>query len=221
MHFHTHVHIADTPSNIEECKEYPIDLVFLVDGSDSIDREDFSRVKEWILSTVDSFSTNGDRNRQTQLHIDVVQYSERSQIEVHSFIESSSAEIRDRVVGIEQMRSGTKTYSGLRFVNERVSPDTRTSAYKILITLTDGDASEDRDSAAIAEARSFYNIMMGVGVGDKVNFEELKDFAHGGRVVTVDDFAALDGIVSQIVSDSCQEIGQEIARQGRTTTHMI
>nr|XP_039263575.1 collagen alpha-1(XXVIII) chain-like isoform X1 [Styela clava] len=199
------------------CTEYPVDLVFLIDGSDSIDRDDFANVQQWILQTVKSFAP---MDRESPLQIDVVQFSEASRTEVHSLIYESSNEIKDRVESIEQMRSGTKTYRGLRFVNSNVSPGIRPDSYKILITMTDGDASEDRDQSAIDEAREFYNIMLAVGVGDKIRFEELEDFAHmtKNRVFTVDDFARLESVVEQLVLESCREIGEQIREDAAKTT---
>uniref|UniRef100_F6QQE0 VWFA domain-containing protein n=1 Tax=Ciona intestinalis TaxID=7719 RepID=F6QQE0_CIOIN len=184
------------------CQEYPVDITFLVDGSDSIDREDFDRVKQWILLTVDAFNPGERRN---PLHVDVVQFSERSMIEVDSDV-ASSAQISDQVQGIIQMRSGTKTYSALEFVNREVWPLLRPGAFKILITMTDGDASEDRNVDAIEEANNKYNLMAAVGVGSKVISSELEDFSSTGNVFNVDNFSALESIISDIVENICAGI---------------
>ncbi|XP_078481145.1 matrilin-1-like isoform X4 [Ciona intestinalis] len=186
----------------DRCQEYPVDITFLVDGSDSIDREDFDRVKQWILLTVDAFNPGERRN---PLHVDVVQFSERSMIEVDSDV-ASSAQISDQVHGIIQMRSGTKTYSALEFVNREVWPLLRPGAFKILITLTDGDASEDRNVEAIEEANNKYNLMAAVGVGSKVISSELEDFSSIGNVFNVDNFSALESIISDIVENICAGI---------------
>ncbi|XP_078481143.1 matrilin-1-like isoform X2 [Ciona intestinalis] len=193
---------GDCAAPPDRCQEYPVDITFLVDGSDSIDREDFDRVKQWILLTVDAFNPGERRN---PLHVDVVQFSERSMIEVDSDV-ASSAQISDQVHGIIQMRSGTKTYSALEFVNREVWPLLRPGAFKILITLTDGDASEDRNVEAIEEANNKYNLMAAVGVGSKVISSELEDFSSIGNVFNVDNFSALESIISDIVENICAGI---------------
>ena len=186
------------------CPEYPIDIAFLIDGSDSIVREDFDQIKSWILRTVDDFKP---WQREQPLFLSVVQFSEKSLIEVQQMISSGSDEVRSSVEGIEQMRSGTKTYSGLDFVNRNVYPQMRSNSYKILITMTDGDASEDRNVAAIKQAESYYNMRVAVGVGEKVNEDELMDFSSNETLVfKIENFGALEGIISRIIEKICSDI---------------
>ena len=186
------------------CPEYPIDIAFLIDGSDSIDREDFDQIKSWILRTVDDFKP---WQREQPLFLSVVQFSEESLIEVQQMISSGSDEVRSLVEGIEQMRSGTKTYSGLDFVNRKVYPQMRSNSYKILITMTDGDASEDRNVAAIKQAEIYYNMRVADGVGEKVDEEELMDFSSNAKLIfKIENFGALEGIISRIIQKICSDI---------------
>ena len=39
----------------EACQVYPVNMVFLVDGSESITRENFDEIRTWVLSVIDSF----------------------------------------------------------------------------------------------------------------------------------------------------------------------
>ena len=200
--------VVEVPSEEIICREYPIDIAFLIDGSDSIDREDFDRIKQWTLLTVDAFEPS---LRKQHLFLSVVQFSDRSEIEVQQMISSGSDEVRSLVENIEQMRSGTKTYSGLEFVNRNVYPRMRSNSYKILITMTDGDASEDRNVAAINQAESYYNMRVAVGVGQKVDEEELKDFSSNDRFVfKIENFGALEGIISRIIEGICSGIDEVV-----------
>lgn len=187
----------------DTCTEHPVDLVFMIDGSDSIDRDDFNQVKDWILKTVDRFNP-GDRAK--KLHVDVVQFSETVRTEVHQIISQSSDEIRSSIEGIQQMRSGTKTYKGLRYINSDVTPNTRAGSSKMLVTMTDGDASEDRDQEAIDTARANYDLMLAVGIGEKIHMEQLRDFTYNTNPITVQEFASLGGVIEEIVEASCQNI---------------
>jgi len=198
------VMVTADPGDLQDtCREYPIDIAFLVDGSDSITRQEFDRIKEWILLTIDAFNPS---SRQMPLHVDVIQYSEDSKIEVHQLISDGVAQIEDRVRAIEQMRSGTKTYTAIRFVDTNVVPNLREGSFKILITMTDGDASDDRDVEAINQARNDFNIMIAVGVGDKVDSEELRDFSSTDKIYNVDKFSALESIITNIVENICSGI---------------
>ena len=193
----------------EVCFEYPIDVTFLLDGSDSIDREDFELIRNWTLQTVDAFKP---AQRETPLLVSVVQYSERSQMEIHQNVTLGAAEISGQVQNIEQMRSGTKTYSALDFVNRNVHPQLRETSYKILITMTDGDASEDRNEEAIGQALNNFDRMVAVGVGQKVDETELLDFSSTNNIFTVEDFKALEGIISTIIERICTDLDE--AREG-------
>lgn len=195
-----------------ECKEFPIDITFLVDGSDSILPEDFDVVRAWMLNVVDAFEP---ANRPEGLKVDVVQYSHIAELEIDEVCTSGSDQIRDQVMNIDQMRSGTKTYSALRYVNSQVVPRLRSGSYKILITLTDGRASENRDEQAITDSAYNFQMRIGVGVGDKVREEELEDFSDAGEVFAVNDFGELQNIIDQIIDETCADVNKEAVRQGR------
>ena len=196
------VPIAPPPANVE-CKEHLIDIAFLVDGSDSILPEDFDVVREWILHVVDGFNP---AERRDGLKIDIVQFSHVAELEIDELVTTGSDQIRDQVMNIDQMRSGTKTYSALRYLNSNVVPRLRNGSFRILITLTDGRASEDADQQAIANAEFNFQLRVGVGIGDKVKEEELADFSTHEEVLTVDDFAALDDIIANIIDQACQGV---------------
>jgi len=123
-------------------------------------------------------------------------------------ITSSSAQIKDQVLNIDQMRSGTKTFSALEYVNRQVRPLLRAGSYKILITLTDGDASESRNVQAVQEARNNFNKMIAVGVGEKTDKEELLDFSSSGRVFNIDNFEELETIIKQVIDSICSGVNE-------------
>ena len=147
-------------------------------------------------------------SRSDPLYVAVVQYSKQSRIEVDKLVRRGSDEIRTDVNSIIQLGSGTKTYSGLQFVNDNVYPNMRRQSFKILITMTDGKVKEARNANTINQARSFYNMMVAVGVGSVINRSELLDFSSTGSVFNVTNFAALEGIISVLVGDICFRLGQ-------------
>ena len=201
--FAWHDAAVEDPGEITVCQESPIDLTFLIDGSDSIDREDFDRIRNWTLHTIDAFEPS---TRNAPLFLSVVQFSERSQVEVQQQVVSGASEVAGQIENIVQMRSGTKTYSALAFVNRKVYPTLRPKSFKILITMTDGDASEVRNEDAINQALKNFDVMVAVGVGRKIDRAELEDFSSHNLVITVENFNALEGIISRIIDTICSEI---------------
>lgn len=185
------------------CTEHPIDLVFMLDGSSSISEEDFSQVKDWILGIVDRLTPG---YRTMNLTVFVVQFSEDVRTELHQTISQLSPQIRAAIRNIEQMRFGTKTYQGLKYVNSNITPKTRPGAFRVLITMTDGSANEGRDEQAIDTAKENYDHMVAVAVGNDLNADQLQDFVQNSVPITVDEYASLAGIIDTIVNESCNNI---------------
>ena len=109
---------SSDPSEITHaCRVYPINIVFLVDGSESITRENFDEIRQWILSVVDSFQP---RDRPTPMKIIIVQFSDTPFIEVEKYVTNSSEELQDSLnFNFQQMRSGTKTYRYNKYCRQR------------------------------------------------------------------------------------------------------
>ena len=181
-----------------------------MDGSDSIVRDDFATTQQWMLNVIDAFNP---ASRPDGLLVDIVQFSHVTELEINELITSNSDQIKNQVLNIDQMRSGTKTFSALEYVNRQVRPLMRAGSYKILITLTDGDASESRNVQAVQEARNNFNKMIAVGVGEKTDKEELLDFSSSGRVFNIDNFEELETIIKQVIDSICSGVN-EIVLEG-------
>ena len=85
-----------------------VDVVFLVDGSDSVISEDFATVKQWVLHVVDAFEPS--EQLVEELGVYVVQYSDVAVIEINALIANSSDEIKDHVSVIYIMCSIVTSY---------------------------------------------------------------------------------------------------------------
>ena len=181
---------------------HPIDLTFLLDGSDSINSGDFEKIKNWILLTVDAFEPS---RRNTSLLVSVVQYSEISKTHVLQEVRINSSEIESEIQGIKQMQMGTNTYRALDFVNTNVYPSLRKNSYKILITMTDGDARDRRNNQVISQARKNFNRTVAVGVGQQINLTQLQDFSSTNHIFTVQNFGELKNIISSIKKKICSD----------------
>jgi hypothetical protein len=173
-------------------------------------REDFATTQQWVLNVIDAFKPS---QRPDGLKVDIVQFSHVTELEINELIKSNSDQIKEQVMSIDQMRSGTKTFSALEYVNKQVHPLLRPGSYKILITLTDGDASETRNLAAISEARGNFQRMIAVGVGEKTDKEELMDFSSTGRIFNVDNFEELESIIQQVIDSICSGVNEIVLQE--------
>lgn len=184
--------------------ETPIDLVFLVDGSESISDENFDTSLDWVLRTIDVFLAG----RTDGLNVYLVQYSWNATLEINEAVISSSSEISDEVKNIDQIASGTRGYESLQYVNNQVFPLTQADTYKILITLTDGKSNldyltADKRQEIVDTARRNFDLMVAVSVGAVIN-DEIRDFSDGIEPITVEDYVGLQGttVSTQIVEST-------------------
>ena len=101
------------------CKNTELDIVFLVDGSDSIAVPDFEKIKSWISKMV---TTLKPEELDMATHAMVTQYSDIPKIEVDETFDSDSTVFERKVSLINQMAMGTNTFSALKFLRSNVLP---------------------------------------------------------------------------------------------------
>lgn len=191
----------------DPCDKKPIDVVFLVDGSESITRSDFNLSLQWVLSTIKKLKPG---EREGGLQVSLVQFS--STYETHlqeDLTDDFTSQFENRVLNINKLSSGTDTYGALNYVNTVVFPETRSKTFKFLITLTDGDP-ENRDDInvdqVIANAQQNFNVMLAVGVGNKIGQDVLRRLTHNAEPIDVVDFATLqDDIIFDRILNSTRK----------------
>jgi len=199
-----HICAADTVcppcEQAAACDAYPVNVVFLIDGSASISDEDFDEARDWILTVVDTFNP---AQRPVPLKITIVQFSDTPVVETEQFVYDSSDEV---YISFVQLKGRTNTYHALDFVNTEVFPMLEANTFKLLITMTDGEAT-DSPCPCVKKARKNFDMMYVVGIGSEVHHDKLVDLAtaesHVGRV---DDFAHLSDIVHTMHGGICDGI---------------
>ncbi|XP_010221222.1 PREDICTED: collagen alpha-6(VI) chain [Tinamus guttatus] len=184
------------------CSHQLADLVFLIDGSESISENNFSVMKNFMKEIVDSFIVSKD-----DVHIGVVQYSQDPQKEFSLKDFYTSTSIKEQIDSIVQLRSSTFTGKGLRFVRSLFEPANggriRQGASQHLIVITDGYSADEVDDAALALRNEGIHVFA-VGIGTINSFELLRIAGGPKRVFTVENFDALKTIKRHIVEEVCE-----------------
>ncbi|XP_053750536.1 integrin alpha-D-like isoform X1 [Panthera pardus] len=195
--------IRTVPGALPKCPSQEMDIVFLIDGSGSIDQRDFKQMKDFVIAVMGQFEG-------TNTLFSLMQYS--NHLEIHftftKFQRSSSPQ--SLVDPIRQLKGLTFTATGiLKVVKELFHSrnGARESAKKILIVITDGqkykDPLEYSDVMPLAEKAGI--IRYAIGVGDAFQEptarEELNTIGSvpsQDHVFKVDNFAALSSIQKQL-----------------------
>ncbi|XP_078407822.1 collagen alpha-3(VI) chain-like [Cetorhinus maximus] len=177
------------------------DIVFLVDTSWSIGQENFQYVREFLFRVIKAFDIGENRFR-----FGLVQYSEKPQSEFHLNTYFTKQNILFHIWNMSYKGGGTKTGLALEYViKDQLTKATGSRAEQgvpqIIIVLTDGRSQDDviPPSASLKSAEA---IIFAVGVQQTVEWElkEIASAPHERFVYHLNDFAALKGIVNDLVA---------------------
>ncbi|XP_053883483.1 integrin alpha-D-like [Malaclemys terrapin pileata] len=191
------------PDTLAECPRHATDIALLIDGSGSIARQDFTKMKRFLSEIMKRF-----RSIDTQFAL--MQYSDEFK-QHFDFSQYRRSRNPDRLVtSVEQLRGTTHTASAIRKVVRELFTSrkgARDETTKILIVITDGEKTEDplSYSDVIPEAERAGIIRYAIGVGQaffsaaaQQELQQIASQPSNEHVFRVDNFDALQGIQNQL-----------------------
>ncbi|XP_076137388.1 collagen alpha-4(VI) chain-like [Alosa pseudoharengus] len=188
------------------------DIVFLVDGSESIGTENFQRIREFLHTLVNGFDVSPDHVR-----IGMVQYSNIMHTEFSLNTYQNKAQILEHIDKLGYMMGKTLTGKGLNFILKEhfvQSAGSRASEKvpQIAVVITDGMADDDVGPHAM-DLKNQGIIVYAIGVKDAVELElrQIASEPQDQHVYSVSDFTALQGITQKIVQKLCFEVEEVIS----------
>ncbi|XP_037836889.1 integrin alpha-M [Kryptolebias marmoratus] len=184
------------PSSTEDCKNQA-DIAFLLDGSGSVARGDFSKMKTFVKNLIGAFL-----GKDTQFAI--IQFSSSTNIHYY-FSTFSTKNWESQVDNINQLYGGTYTASAITtVVTDVFSPNggSRSNVKKILIVITDGQSHDRNDlpeAVRLADRKKILRFSIGVGnafnsYGAKQELNQIASSPPEQFVFQVENFEALDKI---------------------------
>ncbi|XP_077305923.1 integrin alpha-M-like [Lithobates pipiens] len=188
--------VTPLPRSLPECSGRGLDIVFLIDGSGSINRNDFSLMLNFITKVMEEF-------KETNTQFALMQYSERFRIHFDFSVYSQTKEPSELTKPITQRRGGTHTSSAILAVIQNLfmpGRGVRENTEKVLIVITDGESINDPTpySVSIGEADRLRVRRFVIGVGDAFivpkAYQELVTIASPkpeDHLLQVDDFSIL------------------------------
>ncbi|XP_032090505.1 integrin alpha-D-like [Thamnophis elegans] len=226
------------PDKLPECARRPADIVFLIDGSGSINTRQFSQMKTFISEVIKRF-----QNTNTQFGLS--QYSRSYEEHFDFLLFKTTPNPDDLIKTIWQLHGATYTATYIqRVVREMFLPEkgARSDASKVLIVITDGEKSGDplEYSDVIPEAQRANIIRFAIGVGRAFsrgtarqelmtiasepsmnyvfavnNFDALKDIQNSLQ----SKIFAIEGTQSQNTRNSSQSFELELSQEGFSALH--
>ncbi|XP_004479490.3 integrin alpha-D [Dasypus novemcinctus] len=195
--------IRTVPAALPECPNRETDIVFLIDGSGSIERSDFDRMKNFVRAVMGQFQG-------TNTLFSLMQYSNYCKIHFSFTKFQDNPNPQLLVDPIVQLTGLTYTATGILEVMTELfnsKNGAREGAQKILIVITDGQKYEDpleyKDVMPKAERAGVIRYAIGVGDAfqDPTARQELNTIGSAppqDHVFKVDNFAALGSIQKQL-----------------------
>ncbi|XP_039766644.1 integrin alpha-M isoform X2 [Ornithorhynchus anatinus] len=191
------------PPALQDCPKQESDIVFLIDGSGSINERDFDQMKQFVRAVMRQFQG-------TNTLFSLMQFSDSFQTHFTFKVFKRNPNPEVLLIPISQLTGLTYTATGIKKVVEELfqqSQGARKDATKILIVITDGQKYEDpleySDAIPLAEAAGIIRYAIGVGAAfEKYEArKELDSIASDpprDHVFQVNNFGALDNIQNQL-----------------------
>ncbi|XP_053699895.1 collagen alpha-6(VI) chain-like isoform X1 [Synchiropus splendidus] len=199
--------VADAVCNESNlvCEQLQIDLVLLVDQSDSITEQEYSIMKDFIQDVVDSFQIE-----ENFVHVGLAQFS--SDLKREFSLSYNAGDISNRIKGMVQQGGDRKMGLALERVRAYFeTPQRRRSSVvsQNLVLITDGMSDDDPVSGPVEELQKLGVQIFVIGI-DKDQSQKLRQIASfDDWHITVPDFNSLQEIKQRVVETICTEPREE------------
>lgn len=155
----------------------PLDIVFVIDSSESIGYTNFSLEKNFVINVVSRLgSIAKDPKSETGARVGVVQYSHKGTFEAIQLNDKridSLSSFKEAVKKLEWIAGGTWTPSALQFAYETLIKESqREKARVFAVVVTDG-RHDPRDKDSNLQALCDGNVVVNaIGIGDMFHVDE-------------------------------------------------
>uniref|UniRef100_A0A671KVJ0 VWFA domain-containing protein n=1 Tax=Sinocyclocheilus anshuiensis TaxID=1608454 RepID=A0A671KVJ0_9TELE len=183
------------------------DIVFLVDGSNSIGPANFLQIREFLSSLVENFEVAPDRIR-----IGLVQYSDTPYTEFSLSTYQNKEEILSYIQKLRYKTGGKFTGKGLEFMLkqhfvEKAGSRAQQNVPQIAIVITDGDSQDEvKSQAQELRQRGIKIFAIGIKDANETLLRQIASEPYDQHVYSVSDFATLQGISQSVIRKVCTTV---------------
>ncbi|XP_061752365.1 matrilin-3-like isoform X1 [Nerophis ophidion] len=201
---------AITGSN---CRNRPIDLVFVIDSSRSVRPAEFEKAKEFLIDMVDTLEIGSDATR-----VGLVNYASTVKIEFHLKTYFDKYALRQALARVQPLASGTMTGVAIKaamdkaFVAEAGARPSSMNIAKVAIIVTDGrpqDQVEEVSAAARASGIEIYAV--GVDRADLMSLRLMASQPLEDHVFYVETYGVIEKLTAKFRETLC---GLDACAQG-------
>ncbi|XP_041040312.1 collagen alpha-1(XXVIII) chain-like [Carcharodon carcharias] len=194
----------------KKCKEKPLELVFVIDSSESVGPENFEIVKEFVSALIDRISESSEATR-----IGVILYSLEAHIITHLWQGATPENVKRAIQSMQYLGEGTYTGTAMKMANQ-VFKSARKDVHKVAIVITDGQT-DKRDpthlDVAAMEAHELHTEVFVIGIVNtsdsfyssfKNEMNLIASDPDEEHVYRISDFMTLPTLESKLFSRICE-----------------
>uniref|UniRef100_A0A665U1F7 VWFA domain-containing protein n=1 Tax=Echeneis naucrates TaxID=173247 RepID=A0A665U1F7_ECHNA len=192
-------------AQFKECENATVaDIVFIIDGSDSIKSQNFQEVRNFLRNVIKSLDIGPKK-----VQIGVAQYSNDPHQE---FLLKDHVDKKSLLAAVDKIPyrgGGTETGKALSFaMNQYFAPAAGSRASQqvpqIAVVVTDGASADDVSGPAESlRAQGVYVYAIGVGAANKRELETIANVPPEHFLFTIDNYPALDQIRTRLLTTVC------------------
>uniref|UniRef100_A0A671UTX8 Collagen alpha-1(XXVIII) chain n=1 Tax=Sparus aurata TaxID=8175 RepID=A0A671UTX8_SPAAU len=184
-----------------KCKERPMELVFVIDSSESVGPENFEIIKDFVNALVDRVTVGRNATR-----IGLVLYSLEVKLVFNLARYVTKQDIKQAIRNIPYMGEGTYTGTAIRKATQEAFYSSRIGVSKVAIVITDGQTDKREPvklDIAVREAHAANIEMFALGIvntSDPTQAEFMRELnliasdPDSEHMFLIDDFNTLPGL---------------------------
>ncbi|XP_061650641.1 collagen alpha-1(XII) chain isoform X2 [Phyllopteryx taeniolatus] len=199
------------PSDAIKCSVSAIaDLVFLVDGSWSVGRENFKHVRHFIAGLAGAFDIGEDKTR-----VAVVQYSTDTRTEFPLTRYTRRGDLIQAINSLPYKGGNTMTGDAIEYLLQNIFTEeagSRKVFPKIAMIITDGKSQDPVEE----HARRLRNIgveifVLGIKGADDDELREMASTPYGKHVYNVPNFDMIQDVQRKIITEVCSGVDEQLS----------
>lgn len=183
-----------------KCKERPMELVFVIDSSESVGPENFEIIKDFVTALVDRVTVGRNATR-----IGLILYSLEVKLVFNLARYVTKEDIKQAIRNIPYLGEGTYTGTAIRKATHDAFYSSRVGVSKVAIVITDGQTDKREPvklDLAVREAHAANIEMFALGIvntSDPTQSEFLRELnmiasdPDSEHMFLIDDFNTLPG----------------------------
>ncbi|KAJ3613839.1 hypothetical protein NHX12_020084 [Muraenolepis orangiensis] len=193
------------PAARSNCRNRPIDLVFIIDSSRSVRPVEFEKAKEFLQDMVDNLEIGSGATR-----VGLVNYASRVQLDFKLKTYFDKTSLKQALARIEPLSSGTMTGLAIKtameqaFIAESGARPASMNIAKVAIIVTDGRPQDKvEDVAAAARASGIEIYAVGVGRADMESLRLMASLPLDDHVFYVETYGVIEKLASKFRETLC------------------